>query len=93
LAYVQAKPKASVKLEDIPVVRNSPDVFPEVTGLPLDHEVEFSIDLMPGAQPIHKAPYRIAPTELRELKEQLQELLDQVSFGLVYPHGEHWYLH
>jgi hypothetical protein len=38
-------------------------------GLPPDREVEFSIDLVPGTQPIHNAPYRMAPTELRELKE------------------------
>jgi hypothetical protein len=84
LAYVQAKPEVSVKLEDIPVVRNYPDVFFEVTGLPLDREVEFPIDLMPGTQPIHKLPYRMAPTEL---KEQLQELLD---WGFIQPNVSPW---
>ncbi|XP_076937305.1 uncharacterized protein LOC143604830 [Bidens hawaiensis] len=42
----------------------------------LDHEVEFTVDLVPGAEPISKAPYRMAPLELKELKEQLQELLE-----------------
>ncbi|XP_038975659.1 uncharacterized protein LOC120106585 [Phoenix dactylifera] len=67
-----------IKLEDIPVVREYPDVFPEkLPGLPPDREVEFTIDLTPGAGPISKAPYRMAPAELRELKTQLQELLDK----------------
>jgi len=87
LAYVQAKPEVRTSLEDIPVVCNYPDVFSEVTGLPPDREVEFSIDLMPGTQPIHKAPYRMAPTELRELKEQLQELLDR---GFIRPSVSPW---
>jgi hypothetical protein len=76
LAYVQAKPEVSVKLEDILVVHSYSDVFSEVTGLPSDQEVEFFIELMSGTQPIHKVPYRMALTELRELKKQLQQLLD-----------------
>jgi hypothetical protein len=87
LAYVQAKPEVRTKLEDIPVVCNYPDVFSEVTGLPLDREIEFSIDLMPATQPIHKAPYRMAPTELQELKEQLQELFDR---GFIWPSVSPW---
>ena len=48
------------------------DVFPEnLPWLPLDREIEFSIDLQPGITPISQAPYRIAPTELKELKVQL----------------------
>jgi hypothetical protein len=65
------------KLEEIPVVRHYPDVLAEVTSLPPDREIEFTIELMLGTQPIHKAPYRMAPIELKELKEQLQELLDR----------------
>jgi hypothetical protein len=68
LAYVQAKPETQAKLEDSPIVCHYTDVFSEITGLPPDREVEFSINLVPGTQPIHKAPYRMAPTELRELK-------------------------
>jgi hypothetical protein len=87
LAYVQAKPEVRAKLEDIPVVCNYPDVFSEVMGLPPDREIEFSIDLMLGTQPIHKAPYCMALTELRELKEQLQELLDR---GFIHPSVSPW---
>jgi len=75
LAYVQAKPEVKANLEDISVVCNYPDVFFEVKKLPLDWEIEFSVDLISGTHPIHKAPYCMPPTDLRELKEQLQEFL------------------
>jgi hypothetical protein len=59
------------------VVRDFEDVFPtKLQGLPPEWEVDFEIVLMPGAEPISKAPYRMALAELRELKIQLQELLD-----------------
>ena len=58
-------------------------MFPEdLPGLPLNREIEFVIDLVPGTTPISKAPYRMAPTELKELKVQLQELLDK---GFIRP--------
>nr|GFC43892.1 putative reverse transcriptase domain, aspartic peptidase domain protein [Tanacetum cinerariifolium] len=58
-----------------------PDVFPdELPGIPPVHEVEFNIELIPGAEPISKAPYRMAPVELKELKDQLQELLERDVF-------------
>ena len=82
LAYVLAKLKVEQKVEDITVVCHYTDVFAEATGLPPDHEVEFAIDLVPGAKPIHKAPYRMALVKLKELKEQLQELLDR---GFICP--------
>nr|GFC38741.1 putative reverse transcriptase domain-containing protein [Tanacetum cinerariifolium] len=64
-------------LETHPIVQDFSDVFPEEhPGIPSEHEVEFGIELIPGTQPISKAPYRMAPIELKELKEQLQELLD-----------------
>ena len=64
-------------------MREFPGVFPEdLSGLPPDREIEFSIDLLPGSNPISKAPYRMAPAELRELKAQLQELLDK---GFIRP--------
>ncbi|XP_073024371.1 uncharacterized protein [Primulina eburnea] len=70
--------EVALKLEDIPIVREFPDVFPEeLSGTVPDREVEFEINLVPGAAPISKAPYRMAPAELKELKEQLQELLDK----------------
>nr|GEZ28746.1 retrotransposon protein, putative, Ty3-gypsy subclass [Tanacetum cinerariifolium] len=56
--------------------------FDIILGLPPEREVEFTIELIPGAQPISKAPYRMAPVELKELKDQLQELLER---GFIRP--------
>ena len=65
-------------VESVPVVCEFLDVFPkELLGLPLVREVEFGIELIPGTTPISIAPYRMAPTELKELKSQLQELTDR----------------
>ncbi|XP_071902694.1 uncharacterized protein [Coffea arabica] len=67
-----------VKLEDMPVVREFPDVFPEeLKALPPEREVEFKIELVPGMAPISKTAYRMAPAELKELKIQLQDLLER----------------
>ena len=78
----------SKRLEDISVVEEYPDVFPdELPGLPPEREVEFAIELQPGVQPISKAPYRMAPAEMAELKEQLQELLDK---GFIRPSVSPW---
>ncbi|GKC56721.1 hypothetical protein Tco_1084319 [Tanacetum coccineum] len=66
------------RLEDIPVVREFPEVFPEdLPGLPPVHQVEFQIDLIPGKAPVARAPYRLAPSEMQELSNQLQELSDR----------------
>ncbi|GJZ49163.1 putative reverse transcriptase domain-containing protein [Tanacetum coccineum] len=66
------------RLEDIPVVREILEVFPEdLPGLPPVRQVEFQIDLIPGAAPVARAPYRLAPSEMQELSDQLQELADQ----------------
>ena len=63
---------------DVPVVREFTDVFPEeLPGIPPERQVEFRIDLVPGAAPIATAPYRLAPPEMQELSTQLQELLDK----------------
>ncbi|GKE80887.1 hypothetical protein Tco_1550887, partial [Tanacetum coccineum] len=63
------------KLKDIPVVREFPGVYPEdLSGLPPSCEVEFCIDLIPGVVPVAKSPYRLAPTEMQELSNQLKEL-------------------
>nr|GFC52616.1 putative reverse transcriptase domain-containing protein [Tanacetum cinerariifolium] len=63
---------------DQPIVSEFPDVFPdELPGIPPVSEVEFNIELIPGAEPISKAPYRMAPVELKELKDKLQELLER----------------
>eukprot|EP00261_Vitis_vinifera_P016511 XP_010645575.2 PREDICTED: uncharacterized protein LOC104877887 [Vitis vinifera] len=75
-----------LKLENIPIVRDYPDVFLEdLPGLPPEREVEFTIDLAPGSAPISKAPYKMAPIELKELKIQLQELaLNKVTVRNKY---------
>ncbi|XP_027905913.1 uncharacterized protein LOC114165505 [Vigna unguiculata] len=63
---------------EAPVVGDFSDVFPEeVPGLPPTREIEFSIDLVPGAGPVSIAPYRMAPAELVELKKQIEELLEK----------------
>ena len=88
LAYMINFEATNEKLEDIPIVKEFPDVFPEeLPGLPPDREIEFSIELLPGTGPISKAPYRMAPAELRELKLQLQDLLDK---GFVRPSVSPW---
>ena len=75
-------------MEDIPIVNEFPDVFPDdILGLPLDKEVEFTIDLIPGTEPISIPPYRMSPAELRELKAQLKELL---SKGFIRPSISPW---
>jgi hypothetical protein len=62
-------------IEDVPVVREYPDVFPEeLPGMPPDRDIEFIIDLIPGTSPIAKRPYRMEAPELAELKKQLREL-------------------
>lgn len=75
-------------LQEIPVVREFPDVFPrELLELPPDRDIEFSIDVAPGTSPISKAPYRMAPVELQQLKKQLKELEDK---GFIRPSVSPW---
>ncbi|WMV54884.1 hypothetical protein MTR67_048269, partial [Solanum verrucosum] len=75
-------------IKDIPVVCDFPEVFPEnLLGLPPKREVEFLIELIPGSNPISITPYRMAPAELRELKAQLQELLEK---GFIRPSVSPW---
>ena len=77
-----------IKIENIEVVKEYPDVFPEdLPGLPPGREVDFSINLLPGTSPISKAPYRMSPAEMKELKDQLQELL---SLGFIRPSVSPW---
>ncbi|GJR56542.1 hypothetical protein Tco_1407063 [Tanacetum coccineum] len=69
------------RLEDIPVVIEFPEVFPEdLPGLPPIRQVEFQIDLILGTTPVAQAPYRLAPSEMQELSNQLQELSDSMVF-------------
>nr|GEU82482.1 reverse transcriptase domain-containing protein [Tanacetum cinerariifolium] len=71
------------RLEDILVVKEFPDVFPEdLPGLPSVHQVEFQINLIPGTSPIACAPYRLAPSKMQDLSNQLQELIDR---GFIRP--------
>ena len=75
--------RGQINLEDIPMIKEFPDVFPEeLPGLLPKKEVDLSIEVVQGTTPISKAPYRMAPIELKKLKTQLQELLDK---GFVRP--------
>ena len=88
LAMVKDIDMSTVKLENIPVACEYPDVFPEeLPGLPPAREIEFGIELLPGTQPIAIPPYRMAPAELKELKEQLRDLLDK---GFIRPSCSPW---
>ncbi|GJS67559.1 putative reverse transcriptase domain-containing protein [Tanacetum coccineum] len=76
------------RLEDVPVVQEFPEVFPEdLPGIPPTRQVEFRIDLVPGATPVARAPYRLAPSKMKELAEQLQELTDK---GFIRPSSSPW---
>ncbi|GKB15119.1 putative reverse transcriptase domain-containing protein [Tanacetum coccineum] len=82
------KKSAEKRLEDIPVVREFLEVFPEdLPGLPPVRQVEFQIDLILGATPVARAPYRLAPSEMQELSDQLQELADR---GFIRPSTLPW---
>ncbi|XP_040996102.1 uncharacterized protein LOC121242280 [Juglans microcarpa x Juglans regia] len=90
LACVVEASKEELMLEQIPVVKDYAEVFPEdLSGLPPEREVEFAIELVPSTTPLSKAPYRMAPSELVELKEQLQDLLDK---GFIRPNVSPWEL-
>jgi hypothetical protein len=77
-----------IKVKDIPIVYEYPDVFPDdLPGIPPDRDIEFIIELQPGTAPISKRPYRMPPNELAELKIQLQDLLDK---GFIRPSASPW---
>nr|GEW38189.1 putative reverse transcriptase domain-containing protein [Tanacetum cinerariifolium] len=76
------------RLEDIPIVKEFPDIFPEdLPGLPPVRQVEFQIDLIPRTTHVARAPYRLAPSEMQELSNQLQELIDR---GFIRPSTSPW---
>ncbi|GJR61771.1 putative reverse transcriptase domain-containing protein [Tanacetum coccineum] len=76
IRVTEKKKSDEKRLEDIPVVRELPEVFPEdLPGLPPVRQVEFQIDLIPEAAPVARAPYRLAPSEMQELSNELQELM------------------
>ena len=88
LAVILDSKRGQVNVEKIPVVREFPNVFPEeLPGIPLEREVDLAIEIVPGTVPMSRAPYRMAPTELNELKSQLQELLDK---GFIRPSVSPW---
>jgi len=87
LCAIEVTELKELDLSEIPVAREFPQVFQEVLGLPPDREIKFTIELVPGTAPTAKAPYRMAPAELMELKTQLQELLDK---GLIQPSVSRW---
>ncbi|GJX03834.1 putative reverse transcriptase domain-containing protein [Tanacetum coccineum] len=86
---LETKDKSEKKqLEDVPIVWDFPDVFrKDLPGLPLTQQVEFQIDLIPGATPIARAPYQLTPSEMKELPEQLKELSDK---GFIRPSSSPW---
>jgi hypothetical protein len=91
---IPAKPTGRVyeaiipEIQDIPVVCEFPDVFPEdLPGLPPERDVEFVIELKPGTAPISRGSYRMPPNELAELKTQLQDLLEK---GFIRPSSSPW---
>jgi hypothetical protein len=78
-----------VSLDEVPVVKEYPDVFPEeLPGMPPDRDVEFIIDLLPGTGPIAKRPYKMDIDELKELKKQLKEQLVKGFIQQSSSHGE-----
>nr|GEX62271.1 putative reverse transcriptase domain-containing protein [Tanacetum cinerariifolium] len=92
LAHVttkEAKDKSEGKrLEDVSIVRDFPEVFPEdLAGISPARQVEFQIDLVLGAAPVARAPYRLAPSKMKELAEQLQELSEK---GFIRPISSPW---
>ncbi|KAA3477300.1 DNA/RNA polymerases superfamily protein [Gossypium australe] len=88
LAFVVNARETELRIESVPIVCEYPDVFPkEFPGLPLVREVEFGIELAHGTAPISIAPYRMASTELKEMKARLQELTDK---GFVRPSYSPW---
>nr|GEZ80123.1 hypothetical protein [Tanacetum cinerariifolium]GEZ80483.1 hypothetical protein [Tanacetum cinerariifolium] len=76
------------RLKDVSIVREFLEVFPEdLPGLPPTRQVEFQIDLVPGAAPVARAPYRLASAKMQELSTQLQELSDR---GFIRPSSSPW---
>ncbi|GKC03512.1 putative reverse transcriptase domain-containing protein [Tanacetum coccineum] len=76
------------RLKNVSIIREFPEVFPDdLPGLPPARQVEFQINLVPGAAPVAQTPYRLGPTEMQELSTQLQELSDK---GFIRPSSSPW---
>ncbi|GKC04836.1 putative reverse transcriptase domain-containing protein, partial [Tanacetum coccineum] len=86
---IKAEDKSEEKrLEDVPIVRDFPEVSPEdFSGILPTRQVEFQIDLIPGVAPVARAPYRLAPSEMKELSDQLHELSNK---GFIRPSSSPW---
>ncbi|XP_070032721.1 uncharacterized protein [Nicotiana tomentosiformis] len=83
LAFLRDVSIDTPMIKSVLVLKDYPNVFPtDLSGMPHDRNINFGIDLLPGTQPISIPPYRMVPEELKELKEQLQELLDK---GFIRP--------
>ena len=88
LAYVRDVDQLEQRLENVPVVCEFSDVFPEeLPALPPEREIEFCIEVTPGTDPISIPPYRMAPAELKELKVQIQDLIEK---GFIRPSTSPW---
>ncbi|GJT82268.1 putative reverse transcriptase domain-containing protein [Tanacetum coccineum] len=88
LAHVIENESKEKRLEDVPLIHDFLEVFPkELLGLPSPRKVEFRIDLVPRAAPVARAPYRLAPSKMREFSVQLQELLEK---GFIHPSSSPW---
>ncbi|GJU46144.1 zf-CCHC domain-containing protein [Tanacetum coccineum] len=88
LAHVTQSKSKEKRMEDVPIICDFPKVFPEeLPGLPPPRQVEFRIDLVPRAAPVARAPFRLAPSEMKELLVQLQELLEK---GFIRPSSSPW---
>nr|GEW36017.1 putative reverse transcriptase domain-containing protein [Tanacetum cinerariifolium] len=88
VAHVTEKEPQEKRIEDVPVIRDFSEVFPDdLPGLPPPRQVEFRIDLAPGDAPVARAPYQLAPSEMKELAKQLQELSKK---GFICPSASPW---
>nr|GEX21492.1 putative reverse transcriptase domain-containing protein [Tanacetum cinerariifolium] len=88
VAHVTKKEPQEKQIEDVHVIQDFPEVFPnDLPGLPPPRQVEYRIDLALGAAPVVRAPYRLAPSEMKELAKQLQELSEK---GFIRPSSSPW---
>ncbi|GJW44093.1 putative reverse transcriptase domain-containing protein, partial [Tanacetum coccineum] len=86
--HVTEKEPKEKSLNDVPIIRDFPEVFPDdLPGLPPPRQVEFRIELVHGAAPVARAPYRLVSSKLKELSDQLKELSEK---GFIRPSSSPW---